>query len=311
MPEIRNFILQDENGNETLVDIVSKVDTTLSQENIPADSKTVGTNIIAINQKITNIENILNENSTAHLQRIKVDSIDSIDINSKDADKYIYMVAKNGDNGDHYDEYMVIDGAIEKIGNWSVDLSDYVKIETFNEELIKKIDKVEGQRLMTNAEGTKLEGIQTGAEANIISSVDGTQFSIDENRNLSLLDIAISKVTGLVEILTGKVDTVEGKGLSTHDLTDELLNKLNTADANVIEIIKVNGAALPINDKSVDIIIPTATSNVAGIVKSSIDENKVSVADDGTMEVNSININNLVQTEGDEIVFNSGASSAY
>ena len=56
MSEINKYILVDENGNETTVDIVSKVDTTLSQENIPADSKTVGDKITDLDQKISNIQ---------------------------------------------------------------------------------------------------------------------------------------------------------------------------------------------------------------------------------------------------------------
>ena len=44
-----------------------------------------------------------------------------------------------------------------------VDLSAYVKAENMRTELDKKIDKAEGQRLMTEAEGTKLKGIQEGA----------------------------------------------------------------------------------------------------------------------------------------------------
>lgn len=38
-------------------------------------------------------------------------------------------------------------------------------------ELGKKVDKVEGSRLMTNAEGTKLAGIAAGAQANVIEKI--------------------------------------------------------------------------------------------------------------------------------------------
>ena len=48
-----------------------------------------------------------------------------------------------------------------------------------------------------------------------------------------------------------------GKGLSTNDFTTELLNKLNGiaagAQANVLEVIKVNGKAIAISGKAVDI----------------------------------------------------------
>ena len=65
---------------------------------------------------------------------------------------------------------------------------------------------------------------------------------------------------------TTKVDKVNGKGLSTNDLTDELLLKINGIEAggqvNAVEIIKVNNSALEINDKVVS--IPNATTSVYG-----------------------------------------------
>ena len=245
-----------------------------------------------------------------HLQRKKVNSVGEINPSEEGADKFIYMVAKSGVDGDHYDEYMVMDGAVERVGDWAVDLSEYAKTADVNTELEKKVDKVDGSRLMTDAEGTKLEGIEAGAQVNKIETVDEGQFAIDENKNLTLLDITMGKVTGLSDALDGKVDKVDGKGLSTNDLTDELLAKLNNADANVIEAVKLNGVALQVAaDKSVDIIIPIATAEAAGTVKSSTGENKVAVAADGTMEVNSLNVNKLVQTPGEELILNGGSSA--
>lgn len=58
-------------------------------------------------------------------------------------------------------------------------ISDYVKTETLTTELAKKVDVVEGSRLMTNAEGTKLGSIEEGANKTTIydglDSVDTTQ----------------------------------------------------------------------------------------------------------------------------------------
>ena len=111
----------------------------------------------------------------------------------------------------------------------------------------------------------------------------------------------MGKITGLADALAEKVDAVEGKGLSTNDLTDELLVKLNASDANVIEAVKVNGVEVIIaEDKSVDIAVPVGSTA----------ENKVSVAADNTMEVNSLNVNKLVQTDGDILILNGGASKS-
>lgn len=313
-----------------------------------------------------------------HLKRVKVDSVGDIDSSAEGAEKTIYMVAKDGTDGDHYDEYMVIDGAVDKVGNWAVDLSEYAKTADVNTELDKKVDKVDGSRLITDAEAAKLDAIEAGAQVNKIESVDEAQFAIDDQKKLTLQDVAMSKVTGLVQELDSKVDAAEnarlmldtegtklegieagaqvnkidavssefvisadgkelsvvaidkskvtglddalkakvdveeGKGLSTNDLTDALVEKINTSDANVLEIIKVNGTPLEIaEDKSVDIVIPVATAEAVGTVKSATGENKVSVAEDGTMEVNSINVNKIVQTAGEELILNGGASDSF
>ena len=61
-----------------------------------------------------------------HLKRKIVTSVDAIDKTAADAAQYIYMVLKSSTKtGDKYDEYMVIDGEVERVGDWSVDLSGY------------------------------------------------------------------------------------------------------------------------------------------------------------------------------------------
>ena len=78
-----------------------------------------------------------------------------------------------------------------------------------------KVDKVEGKGLSTNdfTDGlkTKLDNIETGAEVNAIESisVDSTPVTPDVNKNVNI-------------DLSGKVDKVQGKGLSTNDFTNEL-----------------------------------------------------------------------------------------
>ena len=63
-----------------------------------------------------------------HLQRTIVDSADDIDVNAENAEKYIYMVPKaESESGDTYDEYMIVNGVVERVGDWKVDLSDYAK----------------------------------------------------------------------------------------------------------------------------------------------------------------------------------------
>lgn len=68
----------------------------------------------------------------------------------------------------------------------------------------------------------------------------------------------------------------------------------------------ITGAALNISEKAVDIPLAGET---AGVVTSSTEENKVAVAEDGSMEVNSLNMNKLVQSEGDTLILDGGNAS--
>ena len=87
------------------------------------------------------------------------------------------------------------------------------------------------------------------------------------------IEAEASRVDGLLE---NKVEKVEGKGLSTNDLTNDLKGNYDAAyahsqeahspanaQANVIESVKVNGVALTITDKAVDVAVPTDNSQLA------------------------------------------------
>lgn len=165
---------------------------------------------------------------TEHLKRTKVNSIDDIDTSKEDADQYIYMVPTGliADD-DKYDEYMIIDGFIEKVGSWEVDLKDYAKTKDVNDALDKKVDIVEGSRLMTEEEGQKLSNISENAEKNYISSV--SEELIVEQGKLSVNEIAQSKVNGLINKLSeitvaleNKVDEDENARLITLDEIEKL-----------------------------------------------------------------------------------------
>lgn len=287
----------------------------------------------------------------AHLKRTIVEQLPE----AAEADENtIYMVKKTGPLAQNtYDEYMVIEGAWEKIGDSTVDLTNYVTDTELNEALADKVDKVAGSRLMTETEGSKLAAIEANAQVNYVKSVTA-EFEVSGEGQLSAKAIDKSKITGLSEALNGKVDKVDGsrlitteegnklaaieldennqitldtsniegldsalnnkvdkvsgKQLSTNDYTNEEKTKLtgieDGAQKNILESVKVNGSALPISEKAVD--IPLATAEVLGLVKGSAEENYINVNIDGTLEVNSLNVNKLVQTSGDTLILNGG-----
>ena len=77
------------------------------------------------------------------------------------------------------------------------------------------------------------------------------------------MTLLISKIK---TALSGKVDVVSGKGLSTNDYTSAEKQKLSGiasgAQVNVIESVKVNGAKVEPSSKAVDISVPTKVSQL-------------------------------------------------
>ena len=75
------------------------------------------------------------------------------------------------------------------------------------------------------------------------------------------------KSDGLHIDLSGKVDKVTGKGLSSNDFTTTEKNKLSNiaanAQVNVIETIKVNGTALTVSNKAVNITVTGGSSDIS------------------------------------------------
>lgn len=194
-----------------------------------------------------------------------------------------------------YDEYIWYNGAWEKIGSTEIDLTGYIRSGTtyqnnkalmtdasgnavtgdttatelgyvhgvtsaIQTQINSKVDKHQtdgvDDRLMTAAEGTKLGGIASGAEENVIVGVqkNGVDLTVDANRKV---DVTVPTTTsdltndsdfvsdanyvhtdnnydatakgivdGVTAALADKVDKVNGKGLSTEDYTTAEKTKL-------------------------------------------------------------------------------------
>ena len=145
----------------------------------------------------------------------------------------------------------------------------------------------------------KLDGIESGAQTNTVDSVNGKVGAVvvgsEDIKFLSsvsgasettvkliidkiISDTNINKdnienikrdkadVTYVDTMLDGKVDAIDGVGLSDNNFTDLLKAKLDNvesgAQANKIELIKRNGANLDITGKSVNIEVPTKVSDL-------------------------------------------------
>lgn len=149
-----------------------------------------------------------------------------------------------------------------------------------------------------------------------VASSGGSPLIIDDTLTISG-HAADAKIVGdrlaeLLQALDDKVTIVEGKGLSSNDLTDELLAKLEgiplSAGDSVVKVIRINNAELVVDENGA-VNIPVAAMNTLGVVKSSTEDNCVSVSEDGTMQVNAIHVSKIVASEDDEIVLGGGDSN--
>ena len=153
-----------------------------------------------------------------------------------------------------------------------------------------KVDKVQGKGLSqndyTDADKTKLAGIQAGAQVNTVTSVAGKTGAVTLNKS----DVGLSNVDNTSDAnkpvsnatqtaLNGKVDKVEGYGLSENDYTTAEKTKLAgiSAEANKVEItpvvtegttlatISIDGVDTAIKGSDIDVdsaMSPTSTNPV-------------------------------------------------
>ena len=144
--------------------------------------------------------------------------------------------------------------------------------------------------LMTSAEKSKLAGIATSAEANVINTVKVN------NSALSVSDKAVN-----ID-LTGYVQKDGSKVLSTNDYTATEKSKLSGiatgAEVNKINIVKVNGTSLtPDSNKAVNITVPDISTKVDKVSGKGLSTNDYTTAEQSKLagiatgaEVNKINI---------------------
>lgn len=205
-----------------LADLASNVDTKVNAEDVYTKDETD----LAIESAIAQLD---------HLKRKIVNSLDEINVNDEDAHLYIYMVPTGLQyEDDKYDEYIVVNKTIEKVGSWEVNLDNYATKDDLNE----KVNKDENARLMTIAEGEKLAAIEAGAQVNLFDNVS-EHFNIDNNQ-LNLNDLPISKITNLQDLLNKKVNAQDGYTLLSPD-DQKKLAALVVGDDNNLEISgKVN-----------------------------------------------------------------------
>ena len=170
----------------------------------------------------TEVDNLIA--SVDHLKRKIFDTLDLaqefIDNNPDTAHQYIYMIPSGLQvDSNRFYEYMIIDGALEQIGNWEVNLNDY-----FTEKELQEY----------------LEGYYTGEEVQAILADYATKtdledyYSIDQIDNLLTSYYTSEKIN---ELLEGYVLKEEGKGLVENAEIAKLKTVAENAEPNYIKSV--------------------------------------------------------------------------
>lgn len=172
------------------------------------------------------------------------------------------------------------------------------------------VAKEESKGLIETTLVEKLSGL-----ANIKST--SADFTVSGEGQLQLNPIDKSKVNGLegdlsgingkITALEGSVGTAEDEASAEGTLYARVAQlKADLANAGKINSIKVNNVALEVSeDKSVN--IPMASATVLGVVKGAADANKVAIEADGTMSVNSVSTDKLIQGS-EELILDGGSA---
>lgn len=255
-------------------------------------------NELAIKNVYTKEETLAEIAKVEHLMYKKVNSLDDVqaDIDNEEANvsKTIYLVpVLEGLVNDLYDEYMVIDGKIERLGSWEVNLDNYAT----KEDLDGKIDKVDGYGLISVAESAKLSTIETGAQKNVVNEVSD-EFEVVEGK-LKLISIPDSidlanhaTVLSLKTALDTKVSIVPGKSL----VDDKLIAKLEGLDPNSEKnvINAVDETELVVDENRVLSIVSVSGSKIVDLNLNEDFNNLSNQVDSLTTDL--ANLNTAIQT---------------
>lgn len=190
-----------------------------------------------------------------HLRRIIVDNKEAIDVNAEDALFYIYMVPSGLEEDDNkYYEYIVIEyeeigednsvnavRTLERVGSWEVNLDDYALKTDVTQAVNAEKERAEAAEKANSDRLDVLDGKVAdleGAEANYISSVNETNFKV-ENGKLDLNSdtgrlLSSDEAKKLESLVFGDNNEIQISG-NVH------ASKVQELYANVVRIVTNNG----------------------------------------------------------------------
>lgn len=201
----------------------------------------------------------------------------------------------------------------------------------YNGKLANKVNVVEGKSLVDNTLITKLEGLANiktiGAnltlnEAGELSAQDSYELPVANDTTLGGVKIGSGLEATAEGVLSAKVKAGNGLSLGVDGIematasadaagamSTEMFLKLSNIEAEAQKNVVVGaliGTDVAVINEDKRIVVPVATAEKFGTVKSAADNNKVAVGEDGTMTINNVGVSKLTNEEGTELVLNCG-----
>ena len=236
----------------------------------------------------------------AHLKRVVVDDVDSINVNDTKALEYIYLVPSGLEADDNkFYEYIVIeveneDGSKtrkpEKVGSWEVKLDDYLKITDASTTYLTKTDAESTyatQTALSEAQEAINEEVAKKASQEALNTLSGTVSGLaDTKADKSVVEgisqsLATKVETSVVESLT---QTVNAKAEAS-DLT-LVSNRVGTLEAVGAEKNVINGvntATFSINENRELQLVAVPQNQVSGLTKTTWTVTTEDIMEDGNI----------------------------
>lgn len=160
---------------------------------------------------------------------------EAIELTDPDNQNKVFLISRATADGEdnNYDEFMIINGSLEKIGDWKADLTNYIQAGD--------------SRLLTDEQKTKLEKLVIDEDGQIAVSgtinannVQGLQDFIDQHQFIKSVDTNIFNVTnaGKLELKNDYVTTAIFNS-TVGNLADLGANRVSENSSLVEEINKI------------------------------------------------------------------------
>lgn len=145
-----------------------------------------------------------------HLSYKIVNSTDEIDVNAADASQYIYLVK----NENSYDEYMVVNKTLEKVGDWNISLDDYAtksEVSAISTRVEDIASQLNGINSTVTTQATTIANISTSVE-NLTSQLGATNSNVEDlasqlNAVKATVETHTTQIADLELLLEDKVST--------------------------------------------------------------------------------------------------------